>query len=192
MHHILVTNDFPPKLGGIQTYLWELWRRLAADSFTVVTPDHPGADAWDRSQPFHVERVHTPVLVPGPALSRTINDLVARTGADLVLLDPVVHTAPLVGRLDAPYGVVVHGAEVVVPAALPFAQLLVRRSLRGASLVVAAGSYPLALPSGLPGDPCPRSSCRPGWMPSGLCRSPGCAVPRCVSASAWMPMPRSS
>lgn len=162
MHHILVTNDFPPKLGGIQTYLWELWRRLAADSFTVVTPDHPGADAWDRSQPFHVERVHTPVLVPGPALSRTINDLVARTGADLVLLDPVVHTAPLVGRLDAPYGVVVHGAEVVVPAALPFAQLLVRRSLRGASLVVAAGSYPARAAERAAGRPLPTVIVPPG------------------------------
>src|SRR5207302_5853329 len=35
--HILVTNDFPPKLGGIQSYLWELWRRLAADRFAVLT-----------------------------------------------------------------------------------------------------------------------------------------------------------
>ena len=26
--HLLVTNDFPPKVGGIQAYLWELWRRL--------------------------------------------------------------------------------------------------------------------------------------------------------------------
>ena len=28
MPHLLVTNDFPPKIGGIQSYLWELWRRL--------------------------------------------------------------------------------------------------------------------------------------------------------------------
>jgi len=162
MHHILVTNDFPPKLGGIQTYLWELWRRLPADSFTVVTPDHPGADAWDRQQPFAVERVRTPVLVPGPALVRTINDLVRRNNADLVLLDPVVHTAPLVGHIDAPYGVVVHGAEVVVPAAVPFAQLLVRRSLRGASLVVAAGNYPARVAERAAGRPLPTVVVPPG------------------------------
>ena len=29
--HLLVTNDFPPKVGGIQSYLWELWRRLPPD-----------------------------------------------------------------------------------------------------------------------------------------------------------------
>ena len=28
MTHLLVTNDFPPKIGGIQSYLHELWRRL--------------------------------------------------------------------------------------------------------------------------------------------------------------------
>ena len=26
MKHLLVTNDFPPKVGGIQAYLWNLWR----------------------------------------------------------------------------------------------------------------------------------------------------------------------
>ncbi len=162
MHHILVTNDFPPKLGGIQTYLWELWRRLPADSFTVVTPDHAGADAWDQTQSFAVRRVRTPVLVPGPSLVRTINDLVRATDADLVLLDPVVHTAPLVGHLDAPYGVVVHGAEVVVPAAVPFAQLMVRRSLRGASLVVAAGNYPAQAAERAAGRPLPTVVVPPG------------------------------
>jgi phosphatidylinositol alpha-1,6-mannosyltransferase len=162
MHHILVTNDFPPKLGGIQTYLWDLWSRLPAESFTVVTPDHPGAEAWDRSQPFAVQRVRTPVLVPGPALARTINELVRRNDADLVLLDPVVHTAPLVGRIDAPYGVVVHGAEVVVPAAVPFAQLMVRRSLRGASMVVAAGNYPAQAAERAAGRPLPTVVVPPG------------------------------
>ena len=33
--HLLVTNDFPPKIGGIQSYLWELWRRLPPDDVTV-------------------------------------------------------------------------------------------------------------------------------------------------------------
>ena len=43
--HLLVTNDFPPKIGGIQSYLWELWRRLPADATTVLTTPHP----WCRS-----------------------------------------------------------------------------------------------------------------------------------------------
>ena len=35
--HVLVTNDFPPKTGGIQSYLYELWRRLDPARFVVVT-----------------------------------------------------------------------------------------------------------------------------------------------------------
>jgi phosphatidylinositol alpha-1,6-mannosyltransferase len=162
MHHVLVTNDFPPKLGGIQTYLWELWRRLPPDSFTVIAPDQPGADGWDRTQPFDVVRMRGPLLVPGRTLARAINAVVARHHSGLVLLDPVAHTAPLVGRLDVPYGVVVHGAEVVIPASMPVVQLAVRRSLRNAAVVVAAGDYPARAAELAAGRPVPTVNIPPG------------------------------
>ena len=54
--HLLVTNDFPPKVGGIQNYLWELWRRLPADDVVVHTTPYEGADAFDAAQPFAVTR----------------------------------------------------------------------------------------------------------------------------------------
>lgn len=162
MHHLLVTNDFPPKTGGIQTYLWELWRRLPSDSFTVVTPDQPGAAEWDATQPFAVERVNQPFLIPTPGLVRRLNALIARTGAGLVLLDPVSHNAPLAGRLDAPWGVIVHGAEVTIPAAAPGGQLLVRRLLRTSQLVIAAGSYPARAAERAAGRPLPVVEIPPG------------------------------
>lgn len=162
MHHLLVTNDFPPKRGGIQNYLWELWRRLPPDSFTVVTPEHPGAAAWDASQPFAVERVRGPVLVPGRSLVRRVNALAAERNASLVLLDPVAHLAPLVRWLEVPWGVVVHGAEVVIPAAVPVGQLLVRHALRGASIVVAAGNYPALAAERAAGRPLPTVVIPPG------------------------------
>ena len=56
MTHLLVTNDFPPKVGGIQSYLWELWRRLPADSFAVLTTAYDGGRAFDAQQPFRVVR----------------------------------------------------------------------------------------------------------------------------------------
>ena len=68
--HLLVTNDFPPKTGGIQSYLWELWRRLPPDSFAVLTTRFEGADAFDREQPFRVERTSAAVLWPTAALAR--------------------------------------------------------------------------------------------------------------------------
>src|SRR3546814_17562012 len=54
MHHLFVTNDFPPKHGGIQTMLWELWRRLDPSSFTVFTTPYDGAAEWDPDRPSGV------------------------------------------------------------------------------------------------------------------------------------------
>ena len=75
MKHLLVTNDFPPKLGGIQSYLWELWRRLPAESTTVLTTPHPGAAEFDRRQPIRVERDSARWLLPTDALVRRIDRL---------------------------------------------------------------------------------------------------------------------
>ena len=68
--HVLVTNDFPPKVGGIQSYLWELWRRLPADAVRVHTTPHAGADEFDAAQPFPVTRSREPVLLPTRMVSR--------------------------------------------------------------------------------------------------------------------------
>ncbi|MCC5953011.1 MAG: glycosyltransferase family 4 protein [Acidimicrobiia bacterium] len=162
MRHLLVTNDFPPKLGGIQSYLWELWRRLPPDDVCVLTTAHPDAAHWDAAQPYRVERMGQSVLVPGPALRRRVERLAAETGAELVVVDPVGPLAPLAARLDLPYAVVVHGAELVVPAYAPGVQLLVRRCLRDAALVVAAGAYPAAMARRAAGRPLPTVVVPPG------------------------------
>ena len=144
MTHLFVTNDFPPKIGGIQTMLWELWRRLDPASFAVLTTAHPDAAAWDAAQPFRVERTSSSVLLPTPGLVRRIDTLADETGADLVVLDPALPVGLVGPRLRHPYAVVLHGAEVTVPGRLPGVNRLLRHVLVNASLVVAAGGYPLA------------------------------------------------
>ena len=145
MTHLFVTNDFPPKIGGIQTMLWELWRRLDPSSFVVLTTPHPDAAAWDAEQAFRIVRTREKVLLPTRGLARRIDELAEEVAADVVVLDPALPVG-LVGRRlrGAPYGVVVHGAEVTVPGRLPVTSHVLRRVLRGAGLVVAAGGYPLA------------------------------------------------
>ncbi len=144
MTHLLVTNDFPPKVGGIQTYLWELWRRLPPDAVHVLTTPHRDALAWDRAQAFPVERTRTPVLLPTPALARAIRAAAARAGASLVVLDPALPVGLIGPALGIPYAVVLHGAEVTVPGRLPGTRTLLGRVLRGATGVIAAGTYPAA------------------------------------------------
>ena len=144
MKHLLVTNDFPPKVGGIQNMLWELWRRLDPSSFAVLTSPYEGADAWDARQKFRVERVREPVLLPHPLMVRRIERLARDFGAEHVVLDPALPLG-LVGRsLSLPYSVMVHGAEITVPGRLPASRQALAHVLRGASHVIASGRYPAA------------------------------------------------
>jgi phosphatidylinositol alpha-1,6-mannosyltransferase len=140
--HLLVTNDFPPKLGGIQSYLWELWRRLPPDDTTVLTTPYEGDREWDARQAFRVERTRQRVLGPTPPVTREIDRVARRVGADLVLLDPALPLGLVGRRLHRPYGLILHGAEVTVPGRVPGPNLALRRVLRGASFVLAAGGYP--------------------------------------------------
>ncbi|GIU83261.1 MAG: glycosyl transferase family 1 [Acidimicrobiales bacterium] len=141
MRHLLVTNDFPPKTGGIQTYLWELWRRLPTESFRVLTTRQVGAEAWDRGQPFDVFRSRR-VFLPTPGLIRHVRRHAEDFGAELVLLDPVLPLGMIGPRLGLRYGLVAHGAEITVPGRLPLSRRVMARVLAGAEVVVAAGTYP--------------------------------------------------
>lgn len=144
MKHLLVTNDFPPKVGGIQSLLWEWWRRLPNDSFAVLTSPYAGAEEFDREQPFDIHRTKEPVLLPHPWMVRRVNSLARRIGADFVVLDPAVPLGLIGPSLALPYDVIVHGAEVTVPGRIPVSRHALGWVLRNAERVIAAGGYPAA------------------------------------------------
>ena len=144
MRHLLVTNDFPPKLGGIQSYLWELWRRLDPGDVTVLTTPYAGDREWDAAQPYRVVRSRQKVLLPTPALVAEVDALAREVDADLVVLDPALPVGAVGPRLERPYGLVLHGAEITVYGRLPLSHQLLGHTLRGAQLVIAAGGYPAA------------------------------------------------
>ena len=144
MKHLLVTNDFPPKVGGIQSYLWELWRRLPPESFAVLTSPHGDAEEWDRRQPFLVRRVREPVLLPHPIMVNRVQAMASELGVELVVLDPALPLGMIGPSLDLPYDVVLHGAEVTVPGRLPGSRPLLAHVLRRARRVISAGEYAAA------------------------------------------------
>jgi phosphatidylinositol alpha-1,6-mannosyltransferase len=147
--HLLVTNDFPPKVGGIQNYLWDLWQRLDPASFVVLTASSdPGAADFDRIQAdrgVRIERVPESILFfPTPRTLTAVRRCVDTYDIDLVLLDPALPLGLLGPRLGVPYGVILHGAEVTIPGRLPGTRRALARVLEGAELVVSAGGYPAA------------------------------------------------
>lgn len=140
--HLLVTNDFPPKVGGIQNYLYELWRRLDPASFVVLTTDHPDAKSFDAQQEFEIIRIDKKWLLPTRALGRKITDIARDRDIDFIIWDPALPVGRLAPQVKLPYGVVLHGAELTVPARLPMTSYLLRKVVKQARFVISAGQYP--------------------------------------------------
>lgn len=155
MRSLLVTNDFPPKLGGIQSYLWELWRRIPVEETSVITLAHEGDAAWDATQPWPVERMPGRSflgfrsLLPSRSLTNRVAEAIERDQPDVVLLDPLALVGPIGPKLRkvAPnlvWAPILHGAEITFPRRTPGWSHWLRRVLNDADFVVAAGGYPLA------------------------------------------------
>jgi len=143
-----VTNDFPPKVGGIQSYLWELWQRLDPSSTAVLTArshrDHASFDQAQLARGLRIARVRGRILFfPTPFALRQVRRACAETRPDLVLFDPVWPLGLLGRRIGIPYGVVLHGAEIAIPARIPLVRRQLASVLRGAAVVVSAGGYPV-------------------------------------------------
>ena len=101
MGHLLVTNDFPPKVGGIQSLLWEWWRRLPADRVTVLTTSYPGTEEFDRQAPMRIVRSRRRVFLPTPALRHEILTLAHETGRQQQLGERALHEQ-MRGLMSAP------------------------------------------------------------------------------------------
>jgi phosphatidylinositol alpha-1,6-mannosyltransferase len=69
---LVVTNDFPPRQGGIQSFVHQLALRQPAGSLVVYASDHPGSAAFDATQPFPVLRHPSGLLLPTPGARRRV------------------------------------------------------------------------------------------------------------------------
>ena len=69
---LVVTNDFPPRQGGIETFVHAMTSRFDPDDVVVYTSSTPGQDASDRTLPHRVVRARTRMLLPTPARTRDV------------------------------------------------------------------------------------------------------------------------
>src|ERR1700755_1623399 len=65
---LIVTNDFPPRQGGIQSFVHGLAGLLP--QVAVYAPAWDGAKAFDSRQPFPVVRHPTSLMLPVPSVAR--------------------------------------------------------------------------------------------------------------------------
>jgi phosphatidylinositol alpha-1,6-mannosyltransferase len=82
---LVVTNDFPPRQGGIETFVRSLCDQLPKDRLVVLTARMPGDTQYDEGLAFPVERDRTTMLLPTARVTRHAVEVMRRHGADRVL-----------------------------------------------------------------------------------------------------------
>ncbi|HEX8510583.1 MAG TPA: glycosyltransferase [Propionibacteriaceae bacterium] len=125
---LIVTNDFPPRVGGIESFVGDVADLLDGD-VVVYTSSARNSGPHDRSLGYEVVRAG-PVLLPTPARTRQAVQLLRRSGASRVLFGaaaPLGLMAPALRRAGAQRIVALtHGHEVWW-ATLPGSRSLLRR-----------------------------------------------------------------
>jgi phosphatidyl-myo-inositol dimannoside synthase len=140
---LVVTNDFPPRVGGVQQYVCNAVRHLPPDRVAVLAPNWPGWRDHDRAQPFAVHRWPATFAWPTSSLARRVEWLVREHSADVVLFGhgfPLPLLGPALARKGTPYVVLTHGAEVWM-ARVPGLSHALRIALGQASAVTAVSRY---------------------------------------------------
>jgi phosphatidyl-myo-inositol dimannoside synthase len=141
---LIVTNDFPPRSGGIQSFVHALATRLPAGQVVVYAPAWKGAAEFDARQPFPVVRHPTSLMLPVPSVARRARAILAEHGCDTVLFGaaaPLGLLAPALRRAGARRIVALtHGHEAGW-AALPGARALLRRIGEHADVLTYLGEY---------------------------------------------------
>lgn len=139
MRVLLVTNDYPPKPGGIQQYLSNLAAHSEA-SFRVLAPAHPGAPP----EPGVVRSADS-FMLPTPRTYRRLAGRIREFEPEAVVFGaphPLAQLGPRITRtFGLPYAVIAHGAEVTLPAAVPLLRQTLGWTFRRAALVFAVSDY---------------------------------------------------
>jgi phosphatidylinositol alpha-1,6-mannosyltransferase len=141
VHHFVVTNDFPPRIGGINYYVDQLMRRFPAGTVTIFSSRFEGWQAFDRDYPHEVIRIDTEMMLPVPWVRRRLHEELRSRKPDTVVFGatwPLGHMGPAIRRkLDIPYLGFTHGLELtgaLVPG-------LLRHIGRDAGMLTAASEW---------------------------------------------------
>ncbi|MFG1993697.1 glycosyltransferase family 4 protein [Actinoplanes sp. NPDC048988] len=142
---LLITNDFPPRPGGIQQFIHNLAVRRPAGSLVVYASTWRGAEKFDAEQPFEVIREKTGILLPTPAVAKRAAALAREHDCDRVWFGAAAPLGLLAEGLRRNAGIeravaITHGHEIGW-AALPGARQLLRRIARGNDVITYLGEY---------------------------------------------------
>jgi phosphatidyl-myo-inositol dimannoside synthase len=141
---LIVTNDYPPRNGGIQSFVHGLAVRLPPGDLTVYAPAWEGAAKFDAGLPFRVDRHPTSLMLPVPSVARRAERIIERDGCDTVVFGAAAPLGLLGHRLRRAGArrlvAITHGHEAGW-AVLPVARGLLRRIGDSVDTVTYLGEY---------------------------------------------------
>ncbi|MDQ4096094.1 MAG: glycosyltransferase family 4 protein, partial [Actinomycetota bacterium] len=118
---LMVTSSFLPGRGGIESYLAKLCEELAPflTAFAAATREGRGLPS---DLPYATVGYPGNMLVPHRRLANAIESEARRLSVDRVLFGtpwPLVLLGPRLRRAGLAYASIIHGAELLVPSAIP-------------------------------------------------------------------------
>lgn len=134
----MVSSSFLPGRGGIETYLAELCDALAP-RLAVLAPARRGKEPLPSDLPYPVRAFAGRLYIPGPRAARATIAAARDLGTDKILFGtpwPQILTSPRLRRGGLRYAAIVHGAELLVPAAIPVVRGRLLRALANADLLL--------------------------------------------------------
>jgi phosphatidylinositol alpha-1,6-mannosyltransferase len=138
---LLVTNDFPPRPGGIQAYLHGFVRRLPPDEVVVYSSTHDGAAVFDAAQDFPVVRDRTTVLLPTPRVTRAVRAVARSEGCDRVWFGAMAPLSLMAPQLGLERAVASSYGHELGWGVLPGAKQSLRRMARGLNTITVLSDY---------------------------------------------------
>ena len=140
---LMVTSSFLPGQGGIESYLAELCEELAPD-VAVLAPRGRDGLPLPGDLPYRTEPGPPGMLAVRPAVARSIVESARNLGTERILFGtpwPLLLLAPSLVRAGLRYAVIVHGAELLVPSAVPGVATRVATGLSKADALFPVSDY---------------------------------------------------
>jgi phosphatidylinositol alpha-1,6-mannosyltransferase len=156
---LLLTLDFPPKLGGVATYYYNICKNLPPNSIVVVAPYQVGCEKFDSQQSFPIIRRKELTALTKVSKNKLVGlansirwisfysqlaKIIKQHDIEILQVGQILPLGTLAlmhhKKTDLPYLVYSHGLDITSPQAYPRKKTLLKNIIKKAEYLV-ANSY---------------------------------------------------
>jgi phosphatidylinositol alpha-1,6-mannosyltransferase len=140
---LMVSSSFLPGRGGIESYLAELCAELSP-RLAVLAPNEREGRTIPQDLGYETFGYPGSMLLPSKRVANAVVERCRALGTNKVLFGtpwPLVLIGPRLRAAGLRYGVIVHGAEMLVPSVVPIVNRRLARALSQADLLLPVSEF---------------------------------------------------